>query len=85
MPKRLRAQITMDFEFDDYGYTEGEREYLEYDLLDEGETLEPRTPEQMQNYACSELLDVLFQSVKYNDLYQMINVVEVDENWNEIK
>lgn len=83
MAKRLRAQITMDFEFDDDGYTEDEREYREWDL-DEGETLEPRTDAELVNYAHSELLDVLYNSVKYNDLYDMISVVEVDENWNEI-
>ena len=73
-----RAQIIWDFEFDEDGYTESEREYVEYDL-DEGETLQKRTPEQMQNYAHSELLDVLYNSVKYNDLYTMIDVVEVKD------
>lgn len=84
MAKRLRAQITMDFEFDEDGYTEDEREYREWDL-EEGETLEPRPEAELVNYAHSELLEILYNSVKYNDLYQMIEVVEVDENWNEIK
>jgi hypothetical protein len=78
MPKMLRAQITMDFEFEDDGYTEDEREYLEIEL-EEGETLEPRTMEDMVHYAHHELLDILYNSVKYNDLYQMIEVVEVND------
>ena len=78
MPKTFRAQIIWDFEFEDNGYTESEQEYLESEL-EEGETLEPRTEEQMKNYAHSELLDALYNSIKYNDLYQMIDVVEVNE------
>jgi len=78
MTRTFRAQITWDFEFEEDGYTESEREYLE-EQLDEGETLEPRTEEQMINYAHSELLDALYNSIKYNDLYQMIDVVEVNE------
>ena len=75
---KYRAQIIWDFEFDEDGYTESEREYVEYDL-DEGETLQKRTPEQMQNYAHSELLDALYNSVKYNELYAMIDVVELED------
>ena len=78
MPKTYRAQIIWDFEFEEDGYTESEREYLEDDL-DEGETLTPRTEEEMKNFAHSELLDALYNSIKYNDLYQMIDVVEVNE------
>jgi hypothetical protein len=73
-----RAQITWDFEFDEDGYTESEREFAEYDL-DEGETLKPRTKEQMINYAHSELLDALYNSVKYNELYQMIDVITIED------
>jgi hypothetical protein len=73
-----RAQIIWDFEFDEDGYTENEREYLEEDL-DEGETLTPRTKEQMINYAHGELLEVLYNSVKYNDLYDMIDVITVED------
>jgi hypothetical protein len=72
-----RAQIVWDFDFDEDGYTEGEREYLE-EWLDEGETLKPRTPEEMANYAKSELLDVLWNSVKYNDLDGYVDVVLVE-------
>jgi hypothetical protein len=75
MSKKFTAQITMDFEFDEDGYTENEREYLEHDL-DEGETLTPRTEDEMRLYAHSELLDILYNSVKYNDLYDMIDVVD---------
>ena len=65
----------MDFEFDEDGYTENEREFLEHDL-DEGETLTPRTEDEMRLYAHNELLDILYNSVKYNDLYKMIDVVD---------
>jgi hypothetical protein len=75
MPKKFTAQITMDFEFDEDGYTENEREYLGYDL-DEGETLTPRTEDEMRLYSLNELLEILYNSVKYNDLYDMIDVVD---------
>lgn len=75
MPKSFTAQITMDFEFDEDGYTENEREFLEHNL-DEGETLTPRTEDEMRLYAHNELLDILYNSVKYNDLYKMIDVVD---------
>lgn len=73
-----RAQIIWDFDFDEDGYLEGEREYAEFDL-DEGETIEPRTEEEMRNIAHHELLDALYNSVKYNDLYNMIDVVELED------
>jgi hypothetical protein len=75
MSKSFTAQITMDFEFDEDGYTENEREFLEHNL-DEGETLTPRTEDEMRLYAHNELLDILYNSVKYNDLYKMIDVVD---------
>lgn len=78
MSKTFRAQIVWDFEFEEDGYTESEREYLE-ENLEEGETLTPRTEEEMKNHAFNELLDALYNSIKYNDLYQMIDVVEVNE------
>jgi len=78
MPKIYRAQIIWDFEVDDDGYVESEREYLDYELED-GETLEPRTEEQIINYARSELVEALYNGVKYNDLYNMVDVVVVNE------
>jgi hypothetical protein len=76
MPK-YRAQIVWDFDFDEDGYTESEREYLE-EWLDEGEELKPRTEEEMMDYAKSELLEVLWNSVKYNDLVSYVDVVSVE-------
>ena len=58
MPKVYRAQIIWDFEVDDDGYTESEREYLEYDL-EEDQELEPRTEEQIINKVRSELVEAL--------------------------
>ena len=78
MPKIYRAQIIWDFEVDDDGYTENEREHFE-DWADEDEVLEPRSQEQIINYVRSELVEALYSSVKYNDLYNMVDVVVVDE------
>lgn len=78
MPKIYRAQIIWDFEVDDDGYVESEREYLEYELED-GEILEPRSEEQIINYVRSELVEALYNGVKYNELYDMVDVVEVNE------
>jgi hypothetical protein len=68
-----RAQITWDFEFDEKGITEGE-----YDYRDEDEDFS-RTPEQMAEYAKTELLDALYNGVKYNDLYSMIDVITIED------
>ena len=71
-----KAQIIWDFEFDEDGYTEREREYLEEDLY-KGETLTPRTPEQMAEYAKSELYEYI--SDYHTDLWNAIDVVLVEE------
>jgi hypothetical protein len=76
MPK-YRAQIIWDFDFDEDGYTESEREWLE-ESLDEGETLKPRTIDEMIEYARSELLDVLWNSAKYNEFYGMVDVISIE-------
>jgi hypothetical protein len=69
-----RAQIIWDFPYDEKGITESE-----YEWRDEDEDFS-RTPEQMAEYAKTELLDALYNGVKYNDLYNMIDVVVVKEN-----
>lgn len=68
-----RAQIIWDFPYDEKGVLENE-----YDYLDEDDDL-TRTPEQMERYAKEELLEALYNGVKYNDLYNMIDVVLVEE------
>ena len=78
MSKKFTAQIVMDFEFDEDGYTENEREFLEWHN-EEGETLTPRTEDEMRLYAHNELLEILYNSVKYNDLYDMIDVVDAND------
>lgn len=78
MSKKFTAQITMDFEFDEDGYTENEREYVEFELED-GEVLKKRTEDEMRLYAHNELLEILYNSVKYNDLYDMIDVVDTND------
>lgn len=78
MRKTYRAQIIWDFEVDEDGYTESEREYLE-EWNDEDEVLEPRSEEQVINYVRSELVEALYHSFKYNDLYNMVDVVLVEE------
>jgi hypothetical protein len=74
MPK-YRAEIVWEFDFDEKGYTQSEYEWR----WDEDEEIVPRTPEQMADYAKSELIDVLWQNVKYNDLGRMVDVVLVEE------
>lgn len=78
MSKKFTAQIVMDFEFDEDGYTENEREYVEFELED-GEVLKKRTEDEMRLYAHNELLEILYNSVKYNDLYNMIDVVDTND------
>jgi hypothetical protein len=78
MPKTYRAQIIWDFEMDEDGYTENEREFMEYDL-EEGEKPEPRTEEDIINYVRNELVDALYNSVKYNDLSDMVDVVVLND------
>ena len=78
MDKTYRAQIIWDFQIDEDGYTENEREFMEYDL-EEGEKPEPRTEEDIINYVRNELVDALYNSIKYNDLYNMIDVVVVND------
>lgn len=79
MSKTYRAQIIWDFQIDEDGYTENEREFLESYELEDGEKPEPRTEEDIINYVRNELVDALYNSVKYNDLYNMIDVVVVND------
>lgn len=74
MPK-YRAQIIWDFDFDDKGITESEYEWR----FDEDDEITPRTPEQMAEYAKDELHQALWDNVKYNDIYRMIDVVKIEE------
>jgi hypothetical protein len=78
MPKTYRAQIIWDFEVDENGYTESELEFMEYDLED-GVKPEPRTEEDIIFYVRRELVDALYNSVKHNDLSDMVNVVVLND------
>ena len=68
MPKIYRASITMDIYPDENGLMEWE---------DEDHT--PRTEEDLLDFARSELLECLFNGLKYNDIAEMV-VVEVVED-----
>ena len=72
MPK-YRAQIVWDFPYDEKGIMESE-----YEWGDEDDDFS-RTPEEMAEYARTELLEALYNGIKYNDLYEMIDVIEVTE------
>jgi hypothetical protein len=74
---KYRAQIIWDFEFDDKGITESEYEWR----FDDEEELEgfSRTPAQMEQYAKDELIEALWSAAKYNDFYQMVDVVKIEE------
>ena len=72
-----RAQIIWDFPFDEKGVAESEYDWRFSD--EEGVEDFTRTPEQMAEYAKTELVDALFNAIKYNDLYNMIDVVLVTE------
>jgi hypothetical protein len=68
MPKIYRASITMDIYPDENGLMEWE---------DEDHT--PRTEEDLLDFARSELLECLFNGLKYNDIAEMV-VMEVVED-----
>lgn len=77
MPKTYRAQIIWDFEVDEDGYTESERDFLENY---EDKVPEPRSEENIIAYVRSELVDALYNSIKYNELSEMVDVVVVGED-----
>lgn len=68
MPKIYRASITMDIYPDENGLMEWE---------DEDHT--PRTEQELLDFARSELLECLFNGLKYDDIADMI-VMEVVED-----
>ena len=68
MPKIYRASITMDIYPDENGLMEWE---------DEDHT--PRTEQELLDFARSELLECLFNGLKYNDIANMV-VMEVVED-----
>jgi hypothetical protein len=68
MPKIYRASITMDIYPDENGLMEWE---------DEDHT--PRTEQELLDFARSELLECLFNGLKYDDIADMV-VMEVVED-----
>jgi hypothetical protein len=68
MPKIYRASITMDIYPDENGLMEWE---------DEDHT--PRTEQELLDFARSELLECLFNGLKYDDIAEMV-VMEVVED-----
>lgn len=70
MPK-YRAQIIWEFEFDENGLTQNE-----YDYLEEDDDFS-RTPEEMAEYAKTELYDYI--SDYHTDLWNAISVEKIEE------
>jgi hypothetical protein len=69
MPKFYRASIIMDIYPDENGLMEWE---------DEDHT--PRTEEDLLDFARSELLECLFNGLKYNEIADMITVEVVEDD-----
>ena len=69
MPKIYRASITMDIYPDENGLMEWE---------DEDHT--PRTEQELLDFARSELLECLFNGLKYNEIADMITVEVVEDD-----
>ena len=69
MPKIYRASIIMDIYPDENGLMEWE---------DEDHT--PRTEEDLLDFARSELLECLFNGLKYNEIADMITVEVVEDD-----
>jgi len=73
MPKIYRASITMEVYPDENGLMDWEDEY------DTEEPENNRTEEELLHFVRSELVEALFNGLKYNDINDMITL-EVVEN-----
>ena len=73
MSKLIRAEITYTLEFDENGFLEWEKESGLWD-----EDQKPRTEAEMADFAREEFYEVLMNGAKYNDIWNMIDVVAVD-------
>jgi hypothetical protein len=69
MPKIYRASITMDIYPDENGLMEWE---------DEDQT--PRTEQELLDFARSELLECLFNGLKYNEIESMVMTEVVEDD-----
>jgi hypothetical protein len=74
MPKIYRASITMDIYPDENGLMDWEDEY------DTEEPENNRTEEELLHFVRSELVEALFNGLKYNEIEQMITVEVVEED-----
>jgi hypothetical protein len=74
MPKIYRASITMEVYPDENGLMDWEDEY------DTEEPENNRTEEELLDFVRSELVEALFNGLKYNDIEQMITVEVVEED-----
>ena len=73
MSKVVRAEITYTLEFDENGFLEWETENGLFD-----EDSKPRTEAEMADFAREEFYELLMNGAKYNDIWNMIDVVAVD-------
>ncbi len=74
MPKIYKASITMEVYPDENGLMDWEDEY------DTEEPENNRTEEELLDFVRSELVEALFNGLKYNDIEQMITVEVVEED-----
>jgi hypothetical protein len=74
MPKIYKASITMEVYPDENGLMDWEDEY------DTEEPENNRTEEELLDFVRSELVEALFNGLKYNEIEQMITVEVVEED-----
>jgi len=74
MPKIYRASITMEVYPDENGLMDWEDEY------DTEEPENNRTEEELLHFVRSELVEALFNGLKYNDIADMITAEVVEDD-----
>ena len=74
MPKIYRASITMEVYPDENGLMDWEDEY------DTEEPENNRTEEELLDFVRSELVEAVFNGIKYNDINDMITLEVVEED-----
>jgi len=74
MPKIYKASITMEIYPDENGLMDWEDEY------DTENPEDTRTEEELLDFVRSELVEALFNGLKYNEIEQMITVEVVEED-----
>lgn len=79
MGKVFIAKIEVEYEVDENNYLHWEDEY-EIEDEDKDEDFEPRTKENLISYITSELAEIVYSGIKYNNIEEMITIEERDTN-----